>query len=224
MADGTPATVTKGEFAKLRGVTPGRVSQWIKEGKIGPDALDGIGRSARIRVSVACEQLRGSLDLSQRMGLNGLGTNLDAGATAAEEGAAAVPPKDPTVEDRIKAETLANKQLQNRRLLAEERERAGLYMRTADAQQQMARIAGQMMKIFEGGLTDMANDLAGKFGLAQRDIQHALRTNFRDVRTAATKAARKSLAGMADHIEDDDGNGDGNPSGEPGEGGDAGPD
>ena len=222
MAAGVPDTLPKGQFAALCGVTPGRVSQWIKEGKIRGDALDGAGRSARIRVAIAQEQLRGSLDLGQRLGLNGIGTRLDDAAPPPTM-TAGLPPKDPTVEDRIKAERLRQLETQNRRLAEEERARAGLYMRTADAEQEMARIAGQMMKIFEGGLADMASHLGAQFGLTQRDVLHALRGQFREVRASAAKAMRQAMEGMARHIEDDDGTGDGNPSGEPGEDGGEGP-
>lgn len=83
-----PQIVSKGEFAALLGVTPGRVSQYISGGKLDGDALVGEGRSARIRVDVAREQLRRRLDIGQRLG-NGIGTRLDA---PAEAGIPASPP------------------------------------------------------------------------------------------------------------------------------------
>ena len=57
--------VSKGQFAALRNVSPSRVSQWISEGKIKPDALVGEGRNAKINVAVATRQLRDSLDIGQ---------------------------------------------------------------------------------------------------------------------------------------------------------------
>lgn len=45
--------VSKSQYAKLRGVSQSRVSQWINEGRIGPDALVGTGRYAAINVEVA---------------------------------------------------------------------------------------------------------------------------------------------------------------------------
>ena len=68
--------VSKGQFAALRNVSPGRVSQWISEGKIKPDALVGEGRNAKINVAVATQQLRDALDVGQLTG-NGVGTRLD---------------------------------------------------------------------------------------------------------------------------------------------------
>lgn len=49
--------VRKTEFAKLRGVSPARVSQWIATGRIGPEALVGEGRLARVRVEAAVVHL-----------------------------------------------------------------------------------------------------------------------------------------------------------------------
>ncbi len=49
--------VTKSEFAALLGVSAARVSQFISEKKISGAAIVGRGVRARIRVSVAREQL-----------------------------------------------------------------------------------------------------------------------------------------------------------------------
>ncbi|MCA1973611.1 MAG: hypothetical protein LDL44_12300, partial [Caenispirillum sp.] len=60
--------VTKGEFAKLRGVAPSAVSNWLRDGKLFGDALVGTGPRARIRVAVAEAQLAATLDPGQQMG------------------------------------------------------------------------------------------------------------------------------------------------------------
>src|SRR5271166_2768943 len=65
------STATKAEFAALSGVTKGRVSQWLRTGKIDGTALVGEGRCARINIEVARRQLDARLDLSQRLGANG---------------------------------------------------------------------------------------------------------------------------------------------------------
>ncbi len=67
--------VSKGDFAKLCGVSPGRVTQWIDEGKISGAALVGEGRSAKIRVAIAQRQVNLRRDVGQSLG-NGLGTKL----------------------------------------------------------------------------------------------------------------------------------------------------
>jgi hypothetical protein len=68
--------VTKSDFALLTKVTRSRVSQWIKEKKIGPEAIVGTGRGAKINARIAVEQLSLRLDIDQRYGLNGLKTTL----------------------------------------------------------------------------------------------------------------------------------------------------
>lgn len=54
--------VSKADFARRCGVTRGRVSQWLRDGQIGGEALDGTGRRARIRADVAVGMLRDRLD------------------------------------------------------------------------------------------------------------------------------------------------------------------
>ena len=63
MSDGP---ISKSDFARLVGVTPGRVTQWISEEKIDGEALVGSGRDAKICVAVAVEQLRERLDVNNR--------------------------------------------------------------------------------------------------------------------------------------------------------------
>ncbi len=73
--------VSKGEFARISNVSPGRVTQWIAEGKISVDALVGEGRAARIRVRTAQAQLKRHLDPNQ-MTANGLRTRIPSGPLA----------------------------------------------------------------------------------------------------------------------------------------------
>ncbi len=63
--------VTKAEFASLVGVSRGRVSQWLRAGKIDGAAIVGEGRDARIDAELAKRQLDARLDLGQRLGANG---------------------------------------------------------------------------------------------------------------------------------------------------------
>ena len=66
---------SKSAFARRTNVTPGRVSQWIAQGKIGQDALEGDGRGAKIKIDLALEHLRRRLSLVHSLA-NGLSTNL----------------------------------------------------------------------------------------------------------------------------------------------------
>lgn len=86
-------TVTKGEFAALTGRSAGRVSQWIAAGQIGPEALAGEGRTARIVVDVALRHLNERLDPAQRVGLN----SILAGGAIERAIASAAQPEQPAV-------------------------------------------------------------------------------------------------------------------------------
>src|SRR5215475_14332614 len=111
--------VSKGQFAALRNVSPGRVSQWISEGKIKSDALVGEGRNAKINVAVATRQLRDSLDVGQLTG-NGVGTRLDLPLPApppptAPAGEPAPSPPGDSIADAIKQERLYYQRCANHR-------------------------------------------------------------------------------------------------------------
>lgn len=189
--------VSKGQFAALRKVSPGRVSQWISEGKIKPNALVGQGRNAKIDVAVATLQLRSSLDVNQAAG-NGLATNLDlplpanapetAQPTAAPS-AAPAPVADPIAE-AIKQQRLDQLRRANRQKAEEEAARSGKYIETADAVRQLGTVASQMMTVIEGSLTELATAISAKFEIPQRDVLHLLRAEFRKVRASGAKMFR----------------------------------
>lgn len=202
MSEAAPADdiVRKGEFAAICNVTPGRVSQWIKEGKIHGGALVGRGRDQRVRVSLAQAQLRQVLDISQRFG-NGLTTRLDPPARPAEP--AARPAVDSSIEGRIKAEKLRQAELLTRRQLEEERARRGMYVLASDARAETARAAGTVLRFLEGGLNGLAQDLAAQFGVPQRETLHALRKGFRGIRAGAVKALQRELEGVEPLVEDE---------------------
>ena len=183
--------VRKGEFAQLRGVSAGRVSQWIAEGKIHGPAIVGEGRSAMIDASVAVAQLRDSLDVNQRFGLNGVSTRLDAPLPPPS---AAQPPPADTVEAQIKAEKLRQAQLTTSRLEEEDRARRGLYIDASAARAELARVSAELLKAFEGALPDFAAALAGKFQVPSRDALHLMRAEFRRVRERLAEAHGRAAA------------------------------
>jgi phage terminase Nu1 subunit (DNA packaging protein) len=57
--------VSKTEFARSVGVSPARVSQWLRDGTVSQEALLGHGRHARVKVDLALEMLRNRLDLAR---------------------------------------------------------------------------------------------------------------------------------------------------------------
>ena len=205
---GVEAPISKSEFARRRNVSAPRVSQYIEEGKIDGAALVGQGRDQKIVESIACEQLRERLNASQRLGMNGLGTKLDAPApqqtepptpTAASAPPAQVlpfPPRGDAVSDQIARERLEQLQRVNRRQAIEEAAEAGRLTDAALATQMTGRAASQMVNVFEGSLPELATAIASKFGLPQRDVMHLLRAEFRKVRASAAALMRRQAEAL----------------------------
>ena len=185
--------VTKGRFAVLAGVSQPRVSQWLAEGQISGDAIVGSGRKARIRVAVAQKQLRRNLDASQHLGANGR-----ARVASGDD--------DGTVEDDIKRARLEQLSLANEHARAVREAEAGRYVLVTGVQQEMGRIAGRMVGMFEGSLGELAMAVAGKFNVPARDVLHVLRTTFRVTRerTAKTESGiAKALPATVEDVEMD---------------------
>lgn len=215
-----PDVISKGEFARRRNVTPGRVSQWLSEGKIFGAAIVGEGRAAMIRESVACQQLKVKLDPMQ-MTANGLSTKLDfappAPATSsgdvlpfptpASPPPGGVPPAPPSsavdsVEEKIKRQRLEQLERQNREGARQEAISAGLLTDAAAARAQVGRAVAQLVTTFEGALSEFATTIAAEFKLPQRDVLHLLRTKFREVRAAAAGEIRNQaeiMPQLVDH-------------------------
>lgn len=204
---------TKGAFARRCNVSPGRVSQWIASGQIGPDSLVGEGRSAQIRVDKALGQLKKRLDVGQRFG-NGLTTRLDAPAPDAASELpipAAAPPAGatpivlkPAVDDtdeKIRQEKLREISMRNRRAAEEEAQRIGRLVLAADSRKALVETANQMLTIFEGALDGLATAIAARFEIPARDVVHLLRTEFRKVRSRAAEAQRRQRDGMPETVE-----------------------
>lgn len=203
------AMETKGEFAARCRVSPGRVSQWISARKIKPTSLAGQGRAAKIIIDRALADLNRSLDVSQRVGLNGLGTRLggaaapaDNEAPAAEPSApappAAPPPRDPAddVAERIAREKLRQAEIETRRREREEALSLGRYMLTEDAEAQIARTAGMVLTTVESGFNQIADAIAAEFGVPRRDVLHTMTKAFRSVRESATRAFAEKAAAI----------------------------
>ena len=198
------ASVSKGEFATLIGVSPGRVSQYLAEGKITPAALQGVGRNARIIVEQAKSDLRLTLDVGQRLG-NGIDTRLDPSApiTAPVQGQASgerpagfadtggtIPGASagmlPSsgIDYQIKQEKLEQARRANRNAAINDARDRGQLIETEASRAEMTRVAAALMDVFDGGLNDMASAVAAAFQLPQRDVKHLMRREF-------SQAARK---------------------------------
>ena len=203
-------TLSKGEFAAEIGVSPGRVSQMIAEGKIGPEALAGSGRTARIRVEIAKHQIAVRRDPGQALG-NGLGTRVDSPVLTAPENlddaagmrmAADVPTMGgDSFDAQFKREKLAEIQRRNRKAAEEEAERRGRFIEAVDARTQMTRVASAMLSSFEGSLQTMATAIASKYGMPQRDVLHLLRSEFRGFRESEAKRFRTEADSLPETVD-----------------------
>lgn len=195
------AVVSKGAFAALIGVTPGRISQMIAAGTIGPDALEGEGRNAKVKVAAAKQQIRDRRDPGQALG-NGLATRLDGPSVIAPsiEEPSPAPLRD-DFDQRFKLEKLQEIQRRNRKAAEEEEARRGRFVDAADSRQQMTRLAGAMMSSFEGSLASLATAVSSKFGVPQRDVLHLLKAEFRTYQESASKRHASAAAELGETVE-----------------------
>ncbi|RVO40638.1 hypothetical protein CN093_11400 [Sinorhizobium meliloti] len=203
--------MTKGAFAAHIGVSAGRISQYIAEGKIYGDALEGDGRSAKIRPAIARQQLQKTLEPSQRFGANGAAvlkpSAVQPNLHLAPLDAASAPPPRLTftddVADQLAAERLRQQQITTARLEREEALEVGRYMRTDDARRQTVRAVSETFKVMEQGISEMAKAIAAQFGVPMHDATHALLKVFRDVRAKKAAGFRTAADEQPEHIEDE---------------------
>lgn len=188
--------VSKGGYARLRGVSAARVSQWLSEGKISADALVGDGRNAQIRVDVADAQLRLRLDPKQRFGLNGLTTRLpDAAGDELPIRTAFAPKSEPSGYDQRMQDLKAREiELRVQEKTENALARRGTYVRASEVRSGLTRVAAGMLGAFEGGLADLASEMAAELKVEQRAMLHALRRGFRNLRAKAADACRRNAA------------------------------
>jgi len=189
-------TMSKGEFAAHIGVSPGRISQYIDAGHIGADALVGEGRSARIDVARAIEQIRSRRHIGQSLG-NGLATHLRLVPTAAADqvggenvtGAADTTPpplkREPDAAELIQIERLASERRKNRMAAVEEARTLGALVEAEAVEREVGKAVQATLNIFTGMAPDLANAIAAKFSLPQRDVLHLIRQVMNERRGAA---------------------------------------
>lgn len=179
--------ISKGEFARLIGVSPARVSQYIAAGTIDAAALVGEGRSARVRVHLAAHQVASRLHVGQRLSNNGLMNRAslvaagDLLATDAPQAGQSVQ----SVADQIQIERLALERRKNRTAEIEEAERLGRLVPLADFTREVSRAAQEAVNVFTGMVPDIANAFAAEHGVPQRDGMHLIRRVMNEKRAAA---------------------------------------
>jgi hypothetical protein len=185
--------ITKSDFAALISVHQSRVSQYIAEGKIFGNAIVGDGHRARIRVSVARDQLKQTLDIDQRSGANAR-AQLEGISTG--DGASQTDPPQPTIDDRLKRERLEGLELANERMREERAHRAGLYIKADDARRGMGRVAADLMALFDSALPEFATAVAARSNMTSRDAAHVLRTTWHAIRERSSQREANSAASL----------------------------
>lgn len=194
-------TMSKGDFARECNVTPGRVSQWLSDGVIGRDCLDGEGRNARIIVDRAKAQIALRRDPGQAMG-NGLGTRLDFGPSEPQTpDEPERPQKRDDVAHQIQLERLEQEKRRNRRETIDEQERLGSLVPAGEVRAQMTRLAQQIDEANGAMLADFAAAIAARFEVPQRDVLHELRRVRTDKKAAEAERAKGRAQSMPATVE-----------------------
>lgn len=204
-------------------MSPARVSQMIKEGKIDQHALIGSGRSAKINLEKAREQVRLRTDLGQAQG-NGFDTllsdpedgkadSLDFGAVAggadqpSEETTSSRPPLKSREQDyreerellRLKADRRKDAREQEDELL-----RQGVLMKTDDAVSEMQAIVGQIYDVLSGHPDRLGDLLAAEFEITdKRRLIFFLRNTYRDLKQHISEELERRAENEPDHVSAD---------------------
>ena len=218
--------VTKTEYAAYRGVTPGAVSQWLTAGKIHGPALVGIGRTAKIDVTVADQQLAASLDLGQQFARGGqIGADrltavpVDPAPTLfAAADRRAEPPAPLAAPDGGLGETIGSdpgKRFNAAKAeiaeldLAERKEKAlakrGTYMLAAEARAMFGRDLAQLIRAVEQWLPDAAGTIASEMvrreGEARAAGQQAVPMSAREMSALLLREWRALRTRMKEQAE-----------------------
>lgn len=178
--------MSKGDFATHIGVSAARISQYINDGIIGRDALVGEGRFARIDVEKARAQVAARRHIGQALA-NGLTTRVAGDGDAPAPGPADGPgeiPRDTAA--LIQLERLEQERRRNRQAQRDEEIENGKLVAGDELERQVARAVQRTVATFDGMSPDIANAIAAKFELPQRDVLHLIRQVMRDKRAAAS--------------------------------------
>lgn len=191
--------MSKGDFASHIGVSPGRVSQYIASGIIGPDALSGEGRSARVVVEKAVEQIAARRHVGQALG-NGLTTRLNFDAPGAPQDVQpSISNSDPA--RLIQLEKLEQERRRNRLATIDEAKALGELVPVEDFRREVGKVSQTLVNTFTGMAPDIANAVAAKFGVPARDVLHLVRQVMSEKRAEAAAGQREAGAMMPEAVE-----------------------
>jgi hypothetical protein len=185
--------LSKTDFAAHINVSAGRVSQMLTAGIIGPDCLVGEGRSAKIDVAKAVEQIRLRRDPGQALG-NGLTTQLFTPDVPTAGASSPLLTRNDDVALQIQQERLESERRKNRIAAQDELVRQGQLVPADTVRSQMTKLAKQVDDENGAMLADFATEIAGAFQIPQRDVLHLLRKVRNEKRAAIAERARSDAA------------------------------
>uniref|UniRef100_UPI0035AD9C30 hypothetical protein n=1 Tax=Paenirhodobacter enshiensis TaxID=1105367 RepID=UPI0035AD9C30 len=219
------AELTTTELAVRLGLSKGRISQYVSEGKLA-GCYRGDGRSRRFDLAAATAALGRGLDLGQMTG-NGLNTRRalreieaaqNGGAPAdpapapapaprpveavrAEPRPAAVPlplplTLTPAEPDRLEMATILAKEEQARKLRRDNERDEGNWVLASEVRQNVARAMAQELAEFESVIRDTARAIADVYGLDFREVRKVMMDRWREHRQNRMSQAQ-TAAGTA---------------------------
>lgn len=192
-------TMSKADFARHIGVSDVRVSQYVRQGIIGPDALVGEGRSARVVVEKAVAQIRARRNVGQALG-NGLATRLET-AERPLVGDTQLPARDPDTAELIQRERLVAEQRKNRLAEVDEAQRLGELVTTEDMRRELGKALQRQQNVFTGMVPDFANAISAQYGMPARDLVHLLRKVMNEKRGEAATIEAAAADAMPQTVE-----------------------
>ncbi|SDX90098.1 hypothetical protein SAMN05444336_112107 [Albimonas donghaensis] len=192
-------TVNASGLAKALDVSPGRISQYVREGKL-DGCYAGEGRARRFDLAKCAEALGRTLDQGQLMG-NGAGTARALRDLADLEpsdgegrGAPAIPRSDPAADryQRARAEMAEMKATEGRLKLAE---LEGRYVLASQAELEIRRALAAEVAEFETVLRTAAQQVAAEHGLDAPTVRAVLVKAWREHRQRRADLAAAQAAG-----------------------------
>lgn len=187
-APATKTLMTKGAYARYRNRAPSAVSNWISEGKISPEAIEGEGQRAKIWVERADLDLLRSLDPDQQ----------DRQPAPIVPTPSTVPVGLDDIARRRKADADAAE------LAAEERRRkiaadSGRWVEAAEAKRIWAAELTRIKSDLEVFVTNtLAVEIAGQFQLEGKAVAVACREAFRSYCEAVADDAATTVIERVD--------------------------
>jgi hypothetical protein len=182
-------TVTKSAYARMIGVSPGRVSQYISEGKLHGDALQGEGSRALIVVETANTQLGRSVDMVQSFVQSRPGADPPSQPSLPEPPPGNLPLSDSAKYNRAKAEQQIMSTERDRRAFEAEK---GRYVLVDSVAPGFNRVLAGILASLEQSLPDIAKRVTTALGATDIKVATiAMRQAYRDWREQSSVLAEQ---------------------------------